>query len=192
MAEMCSDQGPCWNGYVYIGPFQGAKGSCISKAKLCNKKRGKGIECKNKIDCSDWVQSGGGQVKIPINVKKAALKGIELLDKGFKGGTQTGWDRARQLAGDYIDPESLADMRTWFARHGPDARSGGTSYPGYLKWIRDGSPTDYGFNKYRGAVSWLIWGGDAAYKWLKTPKIRKMLAQMFPKRKQSSPQNNLV
>ena len=32
-----------------------------------------------------------------------------------------------------------------------------------LQWIEDGMPMDRGFSKYRGAVSWLIWGGDAAY-----------------------------
>ena len=31
-------------------------------------------------------------------------------------------------------------MRTWFARHGPDASNGGTSYPGYCKWVNDGKP----------------------------------------------------
>ena len=30
-------------------------------------------------------------------VKDDALLGIKLLDNGFKGGTQTGWDRAEQL-----------------------------------------------------------------------------------------------
>ena len=131
-------------------------------------------------------------VKIPKNVKQEALKGINLLKKGFKGGTPTGWNRAEQLTGSHIDSGSLADMRTWFARHGPDASSGGTSYPGYLRWIEDGSPTNSGFSDYRGAVSWLIWGGDAAYKWLKTDKIRKLLLKEFPKRKQASKTNNLV
>ena len=32
-------------------------------------------------------------------------------------------------------------MLTWFSRHGPDARNGGTSYPGYFKWLENGSPT---------------------------------------------------
>ena len=195
--KMCSDTGPCWDGYVYIGPKPRTKGSCISKAKLCNKTRGKGVECKSQIDCSDWVvQSGGSSnstlVKIPKNVKQEALKGLDLLEKGFKGGTPTGWARAEQLTGSHIDSKSLADMRTWFARHGPDAVSGGTSYPGYLVWITDGSPTNSGFNDYKGAVSWLIWGGDAAYKWLKTDKIRKLLLNEFPKRKQASKTNNLV
>jgi hypothetical protein len=100
------------------------------------------------------------------------------MRRGFKGGTRTGWDRAEQLAYDeYIDGESLADMRTWFARHGPDAKNGGTSYPGFCKWLEDGMPMDRGFSKYRGAVSWLIWGGDAAYEWIKSSNIKKKLKQ---------------
>ena len=194
--NICDDPGPCWNGYVYIGPVPRKKGSCISKMKLCAKSSGKGTQCKKHIDCENYVNQSGGNVntiKIPKAVKQEALKGLELLELGFKGGTTTGWNRAKQLTGDHIDISSLADMRTWFARHGPDASNGGTSYPKYVEWIIDGSPTDTTYkNNYRGAVSWLIWGGDAAYKWLKTPKIMKLLKNNFPKRKEASKHNNLV
>ena len=378
--EICDEPGPCWDGYVYVGPVPRTKGSCIKKEKLCKKKRGKGTQCKAKISCDikpkkpekdfqsyqqclveaeqrkrdgklnlcakgyctakhtfevypsaygngyasqvckgskpdyygevgadesylsqvdkkkksgkkddlqrwfkeEWVnvcekgdgpggfaicgsgqgiddpenypycrayyklpgtqvvtaqeltqeeidtmcadkrsreqgidgkptritlpkstrsrvksqrkneQRGGNRVKIPKKVKDDALLGIELMDRGFKGGTQTGWDRAEQLAYDeYIDSGSLADMRTWFARHGPDAKNGGTSYPGFCKWLEDGMPMDRGFSKYRGAVSWLIWGGDAAYEWLKSSKIRKIVETDFPNRKKSPKNNNL-
>ena len=50
---------------------------------------------------------------------------------------------------------------------------------------------DREFSKYRGAVSWLIWGGDAAYEWLKTPNVRKLIEEAFPKRKKSPKNNNL-
>jgi hypothetical protein len=137
-------------------------------------------------------QKGGSSVKIPQSVKDDALLGIKLMNLGFKGGTQTGWDRAEQLAyDDTIDVGSLADMRTWFARHGPDAKNGGTSYPGFCKWLEDGMPMDSGFSKYRGAVSWLIWGGDAAYEWLKSTKIRNLVENAYPKRKKSPTKNNL-
>lgn len=138
-------------------------------------------------------QSGGGDfIKIPSKVRDDALLGIKMLNKGFKGGTQTGWDRASQLAYDeYIDSGSLADMRTWFARHGPDAKNNGTSYPGFCDWLEAGMPMDKEFSKHKGAVSWLIWGGDAAYEWLKTEKIRNILERDFPKRKKSSDENNL-
>lgn len=137
---------------------------------------------------------GGGilNIKIPSKVRKEAKLGLQLLQNGFKGGTQTGWLRAQQLAfDDTIDINSLAEMRTWFARHGPDAIHGGTSYPGYCKWIVDGKPMNSGFQKYRGAVSWLIWGGNEAYLWLKSPRIQYILAESFPSKKKANTVNNL-
>lgn len=44
-------------------------------------------------------------------------------------------------------------MRTFFSSHGPDARNGGTSYLGYIKWVRDGMPNMYQGSHYEGAVS---------------------------------------
>ena len=140
-------------------------------------------------------QIGGFTINIPAAVRKEARLGIKLMNNGFNGGTKTGWNRAKQLSGNKIDIESLADMRTWFARHGPDARNGGTSYPGYCRWVEDEKPMNPGRgiskNGYRGAVAWLIWGGDAAYKWLKTKKIRSLLEREFPQRKRSPKGNNL-
>ena len=49
--EICSEPGPCWKGYVYVGPKPRTKGSCIKKEKLCKKKSGKGTECLKKINC---------------------------------------------------------------------------------------------------------------------------------------------
>ena len=158
-----------------------------TRQRVTRNKRKNAIQRAGKIeDFSDeWV-------KIPKKVKKEAEIGIKLLNKGFKGGTQTGWSRARQLVNnDTIDVHSLADMRTWFARHGPDAKNGGTSYPGYLRWVDDNKPFSGNKNKYRGAVSWLIWGGNAAYTWLKTPRIRKILTKYYPNRKKSPKKNNL-
>ena len=78
-------------------------------------------------------------------------------------------------------------MRTWFVRHGPDAKNGGTSYPGYCKWLHDGMPLDKGCSKYRGAVSWLIWEGDAAYKWIKSSKIRRIMFLFLFNKKRNIP-----
>jgi len=126
-------------------------------------------------------------IPIPRNVAKAAREGLELMKLGYKGGTETGWKRGRQLANNAkIDPYSLSVMRAWFARHGPDAASGGTSYPGYYKWKKAGKPKDVPKNSLRGAVAWLIWGGDPAYKWLKTTKIRRVLEEYYPNKKTSS------
>ena len=131
----------------------------------------------------------------PASVRREAKLGLRLHEAGFKGGTATGWNRARQLANsERIPIATLATMRAWYARHGPDAANGGTSYPGYLKWLNDGKPmkpTGSNHDDYRGAVAWLIWGGDAAYKWLKTTEIRRALLKEYPKRKVASPTNNL-
>ena len=130
---------------------------------------------------------------IPQDVKRAARLGLALRERGYQGGTATGWGRAHQLIrNERLDLHTLSVMRAWYARHGPDAKNGGTSYQGYLKWVNDGRPRDgRGVNKYRGAVAWLIWGGDAAYRWLKTEPIRAALAQAFPKKRKSSTRNNL-
>ena len=67
-------------------------------------------------------------------------------------------------------------MRAWFARHGPDAKNGGTSYRGYRLFLETQ-------RLGRGAVAWECWGGDAAYLWLKTQRVRRLLADAFPTHK---------
>ena len=57
--------------------------------------------------------------KIPKEVRETAQIANKLVERGYQGGTQTGWDRGEQLANDqYIDIDTLYQMRTWFARHG--------------------------------------------------------------------------
>lgn len=108
--------------------------------------------------------------KIPTEVKREAKLGLKLHENGFAGGTTTGWNRAKQLStSDKIDAKTVRIMKAWFARHGPKAKNGGTSYPGYRKWVSHGRPTKITpgtKNIYRGAVAWLIWGGDAAFDWI--------------------------
>lgn len=109
--------------------------------------------------------------QVPRSVAKEAKLGLALMKNGFHGGTQTGWDRARQLnTQDSVDNGTMRTMRAWFARHGPSAKNGGTSYPGYLRWVALGKPMrlgdGFGANDFRGAVAWLIWGGDPAWKWV--------------------------
>lgn len=178
---------------------------------MCNKKRSlpQGVDGKpTRVNLPKHVyetiqkmrnntyQNGGllikNTIKIPEDVRNDALQGLKLLELGFEGGTSTGWDRAKQLAfNETIDVKSLADMRTWFARHGPDAKNGGTSYPGYCKWVKQGMPLRSEQKSHRGAVSWLIWGGDPAYKWLKTKNVRDLLKTYYPKRKSSPNPNTL-
>ena len=99
---------------------------------------------------------------VPQRVKNAARKGLVMHRNRLRGGTEAGWARARQL----VSRKTICDydvkiMRAWFARHRH------TSYPGYQKWVADGNPlTASNKSKYRGAVAWLLWGGDPAYTWL--------------------------
>ena len=192
--------------YPYCRPYYKKKGTTIVTAQeltadeiatMCQVKRSQeqGVDGRpTRVYLEDTLSQGSesGDIEIPADVQSSAMLGLEMMENGYKGGTQTGWDRASQLANDgVIDTGSLADMRTWFARHGPDARNGGTSYPGYCKWLADGSPMEGNYNAYKGAVSWLIWGGDEAYRWLKTPEIRAVLTRDFPTRKQASADDNL-
>lgn len=84
-------------------------------------------------------------------------------------------------------------MRNWFARHGPNARNGGTSYKGYVKDLdvvrpvvnavirgtktpRQGARVlaeELPLGSSRGVVAWLLWGGDAAYKWIWVNKFKE-------------------
>ena len=121
--------------------------------------------------------------KIPESVKEEAKLGLILHDVGYNGGTDTGYNRAIQLQKDYIDIDTLRVIRNWFARHFYVSRSG------YLKWIQDGKPTNYiagRKNFYRGAIAWLIWGGDAAYNWIKSTEIQDALNKNY-----SNKDNNL-
>ena len=76
-------------------------------------------------------------MRIPSSIRRHASIGKQMHLNGFEGGTQTGWDRADQLISGSISNEVAVIMRAWFARHGPDAQNGGTSYKGYLEWLDD-------------------------------------------------------
>ena len=132
-------------------------------------------------------QKGTGlrEHRVPLAVRKAAQLSLRLRKAGFQGGRETGWRRARQLATKKTVPiDTLATMRAWFARHGPDARNGGTSYPGYRRWVAAGRPMSAAHrNAHRGAMAWLLWGGDPSYRWLKSARIKGALQRAFPKRK---------
>lgn len=187
--------------YPYCRPLHKLTGTKVvtagqlleaDKAQMCRAKRSQGQP--SRVTVSEQL-GGSGAIVIPEDVRSAAKLGLQLVSNGFLGGTETGWKRAEQLQGGTIDIDSLADMRTWFARHGPDAINGGTSYPGYLKWVEDGRPTVAGGadrRAYRGAVAWLIWGGDDAYLWIKSGPIRAQLERTYPDRKSSVPENNLI
>ena len=140
---------------------------------------------KKRLEEQNEIKVGGSvaTINIPQNVKDDAALGLKLHELGFEGGTTTGWNRARQLVFDEkIDVSSLANMRAWFSRHGPDASNDGTSYRGYCNWVQQGMPMDSEYKQHRGAVSWLIWGGDSAYSWLKDDDyVRALLEKHYPK-----------
>ena len=156
-----------------------------------------------------WRVSGWEEVQ-KLNVLSLNLKHIKSLDEKVEGVEvltrkkipkitkldhkifESYWQNSTAAFNETISVSDVAVMRAWFARHGPDAKNGGTSYPGYCKWIQDQKPTDKNYNNYRGAVAWLIWGGDAAYKWIKSKKIREVLKETYPKRKESTIKNNLT
>ena len=193
--------------YPYCRPYYKREGTTVVTAQeltpdeittMCQVKRSQeqGIDGRpTRVLLAETLaasSSSSTDISIPTDVQEAAELGLQLMKQGYKGGTQTGWDRGDQLAHDKtIDSQSLADMRTWFARHGPDASNGGTSYPGYCKWLADGSPMQGNKSAYKGAVSWLIWGGDAAYRWLKSPAIRAVIEREYPNRKRASDEDNL-
>lgn len=115
-------------------------------------------------------------VKVPDAVKRTALYAFKLKKLGFKGGKETGWKRAKQLATkDEIPIEDVKYMRAWFARHIY------TSYPTYKKWIKAGRPKDSSWHNKNGIISWLIWSGDSAFKWVNSKKIINLLNKHYNK-----------
>jgi hypothetical protein len=128
--------------------------------------------------CGDMCTVGGGKtrsqfkgtrsdvmIKVPSRVKDIAIYSFKLKKMGFGGGIETGWKRAKQLATkDSIPIEDLKYMRAWFARHIY------ASYPSYKKWIDAGRPKDSKWHSKHGIISWLIWGGDPAFKWVNSTR----------------------
>ena len=102
---------------------------------------------------------------IPPKVKRNAITALNMRKEGFKGGTETGINRGKQLSReDYISMDDVVNMRAWFARHRKVSR------PGYSKWKKEGKPTiprsPADKTAMRGSVAWLLWGGDEGEKWV--------------------------
>jgi hypothetical protein len=134
----------------------------ILKRAMTKKKSGKRVS----------FQKGGGvqyhgrksdvMFDIPKGVKVAADRAFKMMEKGFKGGHETGWKRAQQLTlKNEISIQDLRYIRNWFARHFY------TSYPAYKEWKKAGKPMeDPKFHRKRGIIAWELWGGDAALRWV--------------------------
>jgi hypothetical protein len=90
---------------------------------------------------------------IPEGVQKAAIRGLELRKKFGRGGTHVGMGTARKLAkGGKISPQKVRHISKYFARHAGD---------NLHKTGRDGDPPSNGY------IAWLLWGGDAGWRWSK-------------------------
>jgi len=156
----------------------------ISKRDIALAKRQK-----QKIQHTGNIRFGGGpgsqfygkksdiMIPVPENVKKVALYSYKLKDLGFGGGIETGWKRARQLATQKSIPiEDLRYMRNWFARHIY------ASYPSYKMWIKAGKPLDEKkWHNKHGIISWYIWGGNSAFKWVNSQKNINLLNKHYDK-----------
>ena len=115
-------------------------------------------------------------VKVPQAVKNVALYSFKLKKMGFGGGIETGWKRAKQLSSrESIPIEDLKYMRAWFARHIY------ASYPSYKKWKKAGRPKDNQWHRKHGIISWLIWSGDAGFKWVNSKKNINLLNKHYNK-----------
>lgn len=114
-------------------------------------------------------------VEVPPKVKKNARFALNLKKQGFSGGTETGINRAKQLSmKKTVDVNTLKAMRIWFHRHSV------TSRPGYKKFLKASESEKKLRSKWNGAIAWLLWGGEEAYKWIASKKIQDILKQHFP------------
>lgn len=88
---------------------------------------------------------------IPSQVKKNAIKGLELRKEFGRGSTQVGINRGHQLANeDHISLEVIKRMSSYFARHEVDKMA--------KDFGNDHKPS-------KGYIAWLLWGGDAGKEW---------------------------
>jgi Family of unknown function (DUF5872) len=131
-------------------------------------------------------QDGGGpqyrgrrskvMVKVPANVQKWAAYGFKLKKLGFKGGVETGWKRAKQLATRKEIPiEDLRYMHAWFSRHII------TSYPTFKKWNDARRPKTKEWHNRRGIMAWILWAGNAGFNWVNSKRSRILLEKHFDK-----------
>lgn len=121
---------------------------------------------------------GDDSIKIPAAVRKEAEHGLKMIKNGYHGGVATGHGRAKQLYEcERISVHALYVMKNFYSRHMI------TSLSGYQQWVKDGKPIqlEQGYtNKRRGAIAILIWGGIAAFHWLRTKRVINLLNKFYP------------
>lgn len=102
---------------------------------------------------------------IPGGVRESAQRALDWKQKyrgEIKGGTETGWRRAGQLArSNDVAAEDIVTIAAWWARHETNARSVSDEFKGQ-PW------------KDAGYVAGLLWGGTPGQRW--ATSIRKGLS----------------
>ena len=136
-----------------------------------------GLGNKSKIGGAQYYgHKSAIMIKVPENVKNTAKYSYKLRKLGFGGGLETGWKRANQLSTkESIPIEDLKYMRAWFARHIY------ASYPSYKEWKKAGRPKTKEWHNKHGIISWLIWGGTPAFKWVNSQKNITLLNKHYNK-----------
>lgn len=105
--------------------------------------------------------------EVPVSVRKAAAKGLELrkefgrgglsIQEASKQGIGSGVARARDLVKGKVSFETVKRMRSYFARHAADSKAKGDESRGY--WGKDSNPS-------AGYIAWLLWGSYAGERWV--------------------------
>lgn len=99
--------------------------------------------------------------KVPQGVQSAARRALKWISEGKAGDgfTSTGRRRAAQLAsGGSVSRDTVARMRSYFARHAVDKKATGFNAG------EKGYPSP-------GRVAWDAWGGDAGRTWVNGIKL---------------------
>ncbi len=99
--------------------------------------------------------------KVPQGVQSAARRALKWISEGKAGSgfTSVGRRRAAQLAaGGSVSRDTVARMRSYFARHAVDKNAEGFSAG------EKGYPSP-------GRVAWDAWGGDAGRTWVNGIKL---------------------
>jgi hypothetical protein len=110
----------------------------------------------NNIFTRLFKEAADGTYKPPAGVQSAAKRALKWISEGKAGSgfTSVGRKRAAQLAsGASVSRDTVARMKSYFARHAVDKQATGFSSG------EEGYPTP-------GRVAWDAWGGDAGRTWV--------------------------
>jgi hypothetical protein len=95
-------------------------------------------------------------------MKEEARRGLAWRQEFGRGGTNPGFQRAKQIsAGEQLSEEDILDMYAFFSRHEVDKQADG------FNPNEDGYPSN-------GRIAWSLWGGDAGFEWSKRERDKIM------------------